>query len=332
MSPRLVVVPVLLALAFAGCRSSGACGPRRGGIAPETVGPVVLAAPPSVAVPSGAGRSAPTESGTIVDHRDGSTVSFDAMIDRLSTASAVYVGELHDQAHHHAFQAKVLEALYAKWRGKRVALGLEMFYRPFQPGLDAYVRGEIDEKEMLEKTDWDNRWRNYWEAYAPMIRFCREHRITVLALNAPAEVTRTANKKGLAALSPEQKAMLPPLDLDNAAHRAHFKEALGSHGGQMAPAMFEGMYRAYLIWDSVMGATAASFLARNGPDAHVVVVAGDAHIGDRVGIPEHVRKYVGRNYLSVVQYVVPRANPHAGGQGAAGAGAASEAGGMEAEP
>ncbi len=326
---RLLLVPAaaLLALSLAACRSAGGCCPRGGDPIAAATFAVAEPSAPSEAFAPAAGPAAPTASGTILDHRDGSAVTFDAMVDRLATASHVYVGELHDQANHHAFQAKVFEALYGKWRGKRVALGLEMFYRPFQPALDAYVAGEIDEKEMLEKTDWDGRWHNYWDAYAPMIRFCREHRIPVLALNAPREVTTTARVKGLAALSPEQKAMLPDLDFADAAHRAHFKAAFGPHAGAMGEEKLEGFYRAFLIWDEVMGATVASFLARNGPDAHVVVVAGDGHVGDRCGIPAHAEKRTGRSYLTVVQYDVEAPNPHAAlskGQGAPGAGKGHE--------
>src|SRR5204862_6204934 len=101
-----------------------------------------------------------------------------------------------------------------------VALGMEMFFRPFQPFLDAYVTGEIDEATMLEKTEWKARWGFGWEMYAPMLRYCREHKLPYVALNAPKVVTRTVSQKGLDGLSAEQRATLPPLDMTDAAHRA----------------------------------------------------------------------------------------------------------------
>src|SRR5262245_34465784 len=123
------------------------------------------APPPAAAV----AKTPSPKPGEIVDHRDGSRVEFDAMADRLATASVVYAGERHDQALHHEFQTRLFAALLDRWQGKPVAIGMEMFQKPWQKPLDAYVAGEIDEATMLERTEWKARWGGVeWEGHGRM--------------------------------------------------------------------------------------------------------------------------------------------------------------------
>ncbi len=285
------------------CPSDTAAAPVATATATVTVAPVSPApgAPAPAATPA-AVRTAKAPLGAIVGMRSGNVVAFDAMVDRLMAGRVVYVGEMHDQALHHAFQAKVLEAVVARAQGP-VALGLEMFFRPFQPVLDAYVKGEIDEATMLERTEWKTRWGFGWEMYAPMLRLCREKRLPVIALNAPKEITRTVSKKGLDGLTPEQRATLPTLDLNDAEHRAFVKEAFGAHGASMPPETFEKFYTSMVIWDEVMSSSVASWLEQAGPGAIMVVVAGNGHIENRWGIPGRAERKTKLAYKSIVQEV-----------------------------
>ncbi len=240
--------------------------------------------------------------GTILDHRTDEPIQFEKLVERLHAVRVVHVGEFHDQVAHHEFQAKVLAALAEK-TDTPLALGLEMFFAPFQPALDAYVAGEIDEKTMLEKTEWPTRWGFGWEMYAPMLRLCREKKLPVIALNAPKEITRTVSRQGLDALTPEQKASLPPLDMTDGAHRAFVKAATGGHGHEMKADAFERMYTSMVIWDETMSSNVAAWLEKAGPGSRMVVVAGNGHIADRYGIPARAARKSKAPYLTIVQEV-----------------------------
>jgi uncharacterized iron-regulated protein len=165
-----------------------------------------------------------------------------------------------------------------------------MFFRPYQGVLDAYVRGDIDEPTMLERTEWKTRWGFGWEMYAPMVRLARERGVRVLALNAPKEVTRTISRKGTDGLSPEQRASLPALDLANADHRAFVKRAFGAHGASMPEEKFDRFYTAMVVWDETMSSVAADWLVSNGPESRILVVAGNGHVADRYGVPDRTRR------------------------------------------
>lgn len=308
-----LLAPALVAgLSLAGCRAC--CDPcARPTVAVAGAGPVATAAAPAPAATASAPASAPERKpaespypapGTILDHRKGERVSLAALAEALDAATIVYVGESHDQAEHHAFQAKVLAAVAERSKGP-VALGLEMFFVPFQEHLDAYVAGTIDEATMLEKTEWKTRWGYGWEMYAPMLRYCREHKVAVVALNAPKEITRTVSRQGLDALTPEQRATLPPLDMSDAAHRAFVKMATSGHGHEMKADAFERMYTSMVIWDETMSSSAAAWLEKAGEGARMVVVAGNGHIADRYGIPGRAARKTNKPYLSIVQEVVP---------------------------
>ena len=72
------------------------------------------------------------------------------LIDRLSDKRVVFVGEQHDRYEDHLNQLAVVAGLHEK--GRDLAIGMEFFQQPFQPHLDAFVAGEIEEKELLRRT------------------------------------------------------------------------------------------------------------------------------------------------------------------------------------
>ncbi len=298
MNRVLAVLPAAAAAFLLSACASGRCCERPCAAAPM---PMPTRVAPDVAPAATPAPQMPA-AGTILDHRADEAITFPQLVERLAGVRVVHVGEFHDQAAHHAFQAKVLAALAEK-TDTPLALGLEMFFTPFQPALDAYVAGEIDEPTMLERTEWATRWGFGWEMYAPMIRLCREKKLPVIALNAPKEVTRTVSRQGLDALTPEQKASLPPLDMTDGAHRAFVKAATGGHGSGMKPEAFERMYTAMVIWDETMSSNVAAWLEKAGPGSRMVVVAGNGHIADRYGVPGRAARKSKAPYATIVQEV-----------------------------
>ena len=54
----------------------------------------------------------------------GEPISFDEMVESLTNARLIYVGEVHTLKRHHRFQLSVIEALYQT--NTRLAIGLEI--------------------------------------------------------------------------------------------------------------------------------------------------------------------------------------------------------------
>ena len=75
-----------------------------------------------------------------------------------SGTRAVFLGEHHDSSADHLLQA----ALISELRPKRdaMAVGLEAVQRRFQPVLNDYVAGRINEEQLERDVEWKRRW--FW--------------------------------------------------------------------------------------------------------------------------------------------------------------------------
>jgi uncharacterized iron-regulated protein len=176
---------------------------------------------------------------------------------------------------------------------------MEMVQRPFQGVLDDYAAKRIDAAALQARAGWEDRWGFPYAYYGPTIDAAVAAGGQLLALNAPRELTKKVSHKGLDALSPDEKAQLPELDLKDAKHRAWFDALMESMGGTAAhsrkpdaeppsdapheapPPMpsADQIYSVQVIWDETMADTAAKWLAAN-PTGHLVILAGNGHCHD----------------------------------------------------
>lgn len=205
----------------------------------------------------------------------------------LLNADVVYLGEHHDRPADHAAQMEIIEALYAEHPD--MAIALEMFQRPFQTVIDQYLAGEISEAELVEQSEYEQRWGFPWEYYAPMLRFAKEKQLPVLALNAPSEVVRQVAQSGLTRLSEDDLRYIPPLsdiDITNRDYQTFVREAFGSHGSH-GNFNFDNFFAAQVVWDETMAEAIANF-KQTSPDTLVVVLAGTGHVIYGYGIPDRV--------------------------------------------
>lgn len=226
-----------------------------------------------------------------LDLARGDEVTDAEVFDDLAKAGAVYVGEAHTIARHHAVQLRVLQELNA--RGVPLALCMEQLEARDQPAVDRYNRREIDFDTLAKEINWTKKWGNYPD-YRALCEFAREHQIPVRALNAPAEVIRAVSRGGgLAKLPADQRAQLPPdIVLDDPAYERLTTLELGVHMA-MDPAKLRPVYEAQVSRDETMAANIV--LARNfnrPPDEPrtALVIVGAGHIRYGLGTPDRVRR------------------------------------------
>lgn len=238
----------------------------------------------------------------------GARLDPEALYDRLLEAKVVYVAESHDDPHDHAVQLQVIDGLYR--RDPSLAIGMEMFKRPFQKWVTDYVEGRIDEATMLEKTQWEDRWGFDYGLYRPILEYARTHQIPVYALNERDEVTRQVSREGLDALDPVDRGGLPDLDLTQEAHRARVKEAFEGHGAHGHGKLnFENFYAAQVIWDETMAYEVAHELTRPGAPQRMVVIAGGGHLRHPDAVPGRAEKRGAAPYRIVVPLTVEQTQP-----------------------
>ena len=222
----------------------------------------------------------------------GDAVTPDEFRTALLAARVVLVGESHDRAEDHAVQVRILDEVAAR---KATGLGMEMFQRPFQPALDLFVTGAIDEAEMLDQTEWKQRWGFDPELYRPLWSLARDRGVPIVALNARRELTKRIAKVGVDGLADAERADLPELDLSDKRYRAWMGEIFRAHGAQMKPDALDRFFAAQVAWDETMADTAARWIETH-PDATLVVEAGRGHIERDWGIPSRLRRRLGAQY------------------------------------
>jgi uncharacterized iron-regulated protein len=219
---------------------------------------------------------------------------------RLVGAQVVCFGELHGNAKHHVAQSDALNELATRAgvEGRRLAVGFEMFQRPYQLALNAFVAGQIDREQLLSDTEYLERWGWSFAFYEPLLETARQYGLPALALNAPTELTRKIARMGLESLNAPEREQLPELDLENAAHACYFSNR--GRVGACPPAVEPSdTYTAQVVWDETMADTSARWLTEAGDGAQLIVFAGMAHC-QRSAIPERITRRTEIEVLSVM--------------------------------
>lgn len=223
----------------------------------------------------------------------------EAILSALALADVVYLGETHDNPEDHQTQLEIIQKLASAH--PKIAIAMEMFQRPYQGVLDRYLTGQVSEQELLEQSEYKQRWGFPWKYYAPILRLAKEKQLPVIALNTPTEVTRQVARAGLESLTAEQRQFIPPFSeirTDNTEYRQLIVKAFqqhqtADHGSSADQSRF---FLAQVLWDETMAAGIAKFLKAN-PDYQVVVLVGQGHIIYGYGIPSRVARRLKDNQL-----------------------------------
>lgn len=224
----------------------------------------------------------------------------------IAPAQIIYLGETHDSAADHADQLAILEYLYQKKSTATppLAIGLEMFQKPYQTVINQYLAGKISEEQLVTQTEYQKRWGWSWKNYAPLLQFAKAHQIPVIALNTPSEVLRKVAKGGINSLQATDFQYIPPtseIDKSNLTYRDLILASYQQHKAQALATSpdFDRFYTAQLLWDETMAATAVEFY-RQHPQTQLVVIAGQAHIRYGYGIPDRVSRRLAVQKKSVI--------------------------------
>ncbi|MFN3596183.1 MAG: ChaN family lipoprotein [Rubricoccaceae bacterium] len=257
-----------------------------------------------------------------VYHADGRPAPWNAIAEAAADADVLVLGEIHDDSLGHALKARLLaELLMRHGPARPLALALEMFETDVQLVLDEYLGDTVRERDFLAAS---RPWGNYARDYRPLVEQAREAGLPVLAANAPARYVNLTSRAGpdaLEALSPEARALLPPLPVAPASEAlaeafravmAGLGAAHGAHGPHGGPSL-DGMLAAQNLRDASMAYVVAQHLAQT-PGALVVHVNGAFHSDFGRGVPEHLARYAPAARLITVSFVPETAwsDAHAG--------------------
>ncbi len=207
------------------------------------------------------------------------------IIERILLKKVIFIGEFHDRFSNHLVQLEIIKSLVKK--GRKIAIGMEMFQRPFQNVLDDYINGKIDEIVFLRKTEYFKRWGFDYNLYKPILDFARKNRIPVIALNQKKEIIDKVSREGIESLTEDEKKEIPPdTDFSDMGYQERLREIFRHHTGGRD---FKNFYQSQILWDETMASTLIEFLSINN-DYQMVVLAGGGHIMYGFGIPKRVKR------------------------------------------
>jgi len=269
-----------------------------------------------------------------VHSADGSVKTLEQVANDLSEFDVVFFGESHTHPGNHLAQMQLFQALRERYAN--MSLSLEQFERDTQPLVDQYLAGEIGEK-VLEK---DARgWPNYKESYRPLVEYSVEHKLPIIAANAPKNIVICVSKKGVEILDeipePDRSWVADELHVDEGAYLDKYMKVMSGgtgHGGgdeesddeetgdesqdeesseeELSPqmrAMVMRSFAAQVTRDDTMAESIALHL-RDNPDRKVMHLDGNFHSASHLGTVERLKMRMPELKIAVINPIAVEDN------------------------
>lgn len=153
----------------------------------------------------------------------------------MSNTDIVLFGELHNNPIAHWLQFETLTDLHEK---RAITLGAEMFEADNQHGIDEYLAGKINSKELGTLV---RLWNNFSTDYKPLLDFAKKNHIKFVATNVPRSYANLVYKNGFQVLdtfSMVNKKWMAPLPIAYDANLPGYQNMIkmaGGHGGENLP-------------------------------------------------------------------------------------------------
>ena len=225
---------------------------------------------------------------------EGKEIDYGKMIQSLSKADIVFIGETHNCPIAHWMEYEITSDLIKK-SSKGLVLGAEMFESDNQLLVDEYTTGLISsDKFETEAKLWDN----YWTDYASLLYLAREHSLKFVATNVPRRYASYVKDNGLEALQtlPENaKSLMAPLPIpfDKVNQDEGMFAFMQMIGGKASSNSY------FAEAQAIKDATMAWFIAQNF-DRTFVHYNGNFHSDNKGGIIPYLEQYLpGKSIVTV---------------------------------
>lgn len=107
----------------------------------------------------------------------------------LASADVILGGDYHTLPAAQRLPIRLLRRLLPR-DPRPTTLALEMIHSEDQPVVDRYLAGRIGLEALRRAIDFDRRWGFDWRHYGALLRFAREHGLSVLGINCEPGVAR----------------------------------------------------------------------------------------------------------------------------------------------
>ncbi|CAH8333118.1 unnamed protein product [Eruca vesicaria subsp. sativa] len=232
--------------------------------------------------------------------------------EKLMNARVVYLGEAEQVP---TKDDKELELQIVRNLRKRcleserqISLALEAFPLDLQEQLNQYMDKRIDGETLKSYvTDWP---AQRWQEYEPLLTYCRDNAVKLIACGTPLKVLRTVQAEGIRGLSKsERKLYTPPAGsgfisgFSSFSRRSTFDMGLPTQIIPFGPSSYLSA-QARVVEDHTMSQVILQAVADGGGTGLLLVVTGASHVeyGSRgTGLPARIsRKFPKKNQVVVL--------------------------------
>ncbi len=267
------------------CCRTPRCPPARGPEAP---------AAPKVTEPVETPAPAKPQTEALYDGATGNPESLMVAAEAWKNADLVAFGELHGDRVGAKHQLALLQAMHEQERP--VALAMEFFERDTQPVIDAYLAGEIDEATMRKKA---RQGRAYPHTHGPLIEFCKENGLKVIAANAPRRLVTAYRKQSedydtwRASLTEADQGWLP--EETSIIEDEYHAKFMGLMGGERGARIFKSQS----LWDDAMAEAIVDHRSE-APACRVLLIVGGFHVTKGLGTITKYRMRRGKDEVRIL--------------------------------
>ena len=220
--------------------------------------------------------------------------------DRIKSTRVVLVGERHANPDDHRLQLNILKIMADENPG--LVVGVEWLESDAQTYCDRLSQGELTTSEFAAEVEWTRKWGHNFEAYEPIFAEIKARKLKLVALNAPVEIIRKINRKGIKSLSAQERDELPPaMRLDDPEYLRLISDQFKGHGIS-SPEAEKRFLAAQIARDETMAyrfALALSPWPESG--RHGLLFVGRGHLEQNLGLtPRLERRLPGLDKLVVL--------------------------------
>ncbi|KAJ0255398.1 Protein RETICULATA-RELATED 6 [Hirschfeldia incana] len=191
---------------------------------------------------------------------------------------------------------------------RQISVALEAFPLDLQEQLNQYMDKRIDGETLKSYvTDWP---AQRWQEYEPLLTYCRDNAVRLIACGTPLKVLRTVQAEGIRGLSKsERKLYTPPAGsgfisgFSSFSRRSTFDTSLPTQIVPFGPSSYLSA-QARVVEDHTMSQVILQAVADGGGTGLLIVVTGASHVeyGSRgTGLPARIsRKFPKKNQVVVL--------------------------------
>jgi uncharacterized iron-regulated protein len=205
-----------------------------------------------------------------------------AVASRTREAEVIYLGEQHDNPHHHLHQRQILEAMLAA--GARPALAFEMLDMGQQGTVDRAVSERLGPQALADRLHWTARGWPDFEMYWPLFDLAERYGLDVVAADLDPAVARRIAREGLATAGAIRSSLASLLLPDASREAAIARTIRDAHCNLLPESQLPSMVEAWHARNVTMARRISQALERH---RQVVVIVGDGH-QEPGGLPSQV--------------------------------------------